>query len=75
MKERVIFARKATKNFFNVIVFGFNGLTVNILKKKVNILVRGLRTILDFEYEMQLVKINHYFFSEVKTVFMISTNI
>lgn len=76
LKERIFFARKATENFSNVIVFGFNGLTVNIIKeKKVNVVIRGLRTISDFEYETRLLKINHYFFPEVETIFMISTNV
>lgn len=76
LEERILFAKQATKNFSNVIVFGFNELTVNVIKKnQFNVLIRGLRTISDFEYEMQIAKINHYFFSDFETMFMISTNI
>lgn len=76
LEERIVLAKKATEKFSNVVVFGFSGLTVNVIKqKKINILIRGLRTISDFEYEMQLAKINHYFSPEVETIFMISENI
>lgn len=76
LKERVIFAEQATATLSNVTVFGFNDLTINVMKKKqVNILIRGLRTRSDFEYEIQLAKINNYFEKEIETIFMISTGI
>lgn len=76
IEERVIFAKQATAMLDNVTVFGFNDLIINVMKKKqVNILIRGLRTKSDFEYEIQLAKINNYLFNEVETVFMISTDI
>ncbi|URJ24431.1 pantetheine-phosphate adenylyltransferase [Candidatus Blochmanniella camponoti] len=76
LEERVIFAKQATATLDHVTVFGFNDLTINVMKKKqVNILIRGLRTRSDFEYEIQLAKINNYFSHEVETIFMISTDI
>ncbi|URJ23914.1 pantetheine-phosphate adenylyltransferase [Blochmannia endosymbiont of Camponotus sp.] len=76
LEERVIFAKQATAMFNYVTVFGFNDLIINVMKKKqVNILIRGIRTRSDFEYEIQLAKINNYLSNEVETVFMISTDI
>ncbi|WP_331828706.1 pantetheine-phosphate adenylyltransferase [Candidatus Blochmannia sp. SNP] len=76
LKERVVFAKQATATLSNVTVFGFNDLTINVMKKKqVNILIRGLRTRSDFEYEIQLAKINNYFEKEIETIFMTSTGI
>ncbi|URJ23245.1 hypothetical protein M9397_02805 [Blochmannia endosymbiont of Camponotus sp. C-003] len=40
-----------------------------------NILIRGLRSRSDLEYEIQLAKINNYFSNEVETIFMVSTDI
>lgn len=34
IKERIMLAKKATQTFSNVTVFGFNDLTINIMKKK-----------------------------------------
>lgn len=76
LKERVAFAEQATAELSNVTVFGFNDLTINIMKKKqVNILIRALRARSDFEYEVQLAKINNYFEKEIETIFMTSTGI
>ncbi|WP_159715024.1 pantetheine-phosphate adenylyltransferase [Blochmannia endosymbiont of Camponotus nipponensis] len=76
LEERVILAKQATKTLTNVTVFGFNDLAINVMKeKRINILIRGLRTRSDFEYEIQLAKINHYLEHEVETMFMISTGI
>ncbi|WHL25310.1 MAG: pantetheine-phosphate adenylyltransferase [Candidatus Blochmannia vicinus] len=76
LKERVVFAEQATAKLSNVTVFGFNDLTINVMKKKhVNVLIRGLRTRSDFEYEIQLAKINNYFEKEIETIFMMSTGI
>lgn len=73
--ERIVLAKQATQKFPNVTVFGFNDLTANIMKiKKINVLIRGIRNISDFDYEIQLAKINHYFNSNIETIFMISTD-
>lgn len=51
-------------------VVAFNGLLIDFAKqKKANIIVRGLRAITDFEYELQLAQINHKLDTKVDTVF------
>ncbi|URJ25077.1 pantetheine-phosphate adenylyltransferase [Candidatus Blochmannia ocreatus (nom. nud.)] len=76
LKDRVMLAEKATSIFSNVVVFGFNDLTINIMRERqIKFIIRGLRTVADFEYERQLVSINNHLNSEIETVFMMSTGI
>ena len=57
----------------NVEVDSFQGLTVEYAKKRgANVLLRGLRTSFDFEYEMQLSQTNQALYSDIKTVFLIT---
>lgn len=75
IEERIILIQQAIHTFPNVTVFGFNDLTVNIMKQKnINVLIRSIRTISDFDHEIQLAKINRYFNSEIETIFMIPTD-
>ena len=49
------------------------GLTVEYAKKRgASVLLRGLRTSFDFEYEMQLSQTNHALYNDIKTVFLIT---
>lgn len=55
MEERVQLLRETCKNIPNVSVEGFSGLLVDfVAKQNADILVRGLRTTMDFEYEFGL---------------------
>ena len=55
----------------NVEVDFFEGLTINYAKQKgAKVLIRGLRAVSDFEYEMQLSQANSALASEIKTVFL-----
>ena len=57
----------------NVEVDAFQGLTVEYAKKRgASVLLRGLRTSFDFEYEMQLSQTNHALYNDIKTVFLIT---
>ena len=57
--ERVNILKEATKDLPNVSVDSFSGLTINYAKSKgVNVCIRGLRAITDFEYELQLSQTN-----------------
>jgi len=54
-------------------VDSFNGLTVEYAKSKnATILLRGLRAVSDFEYEMQLSQTNRSLNEDIKTVFLIT---
>ncbi len=69
--ERVELIRKATSEFKNVEVCTFSGLTVDFCKEHdAKIIVRGLRAITDFEYELQIAQLNRKLCPEVDTTFL-----
>ncbi len=58
--ERVSMLKELTKNFKNVTVDSFDGLLVDYMKESgATIIVRGLRAVTDFEYELQIAQTNH----------------
>ncbi len=70
-KERIDMVKKAVKPMKNVSVDGFDGLLINYLRrKKIPVVVRGLRMISDFEYEFQMALMNRQIASDVETIFM-----
>lgn len=73
MEKRVDLIKLCTKEFDNVEVDCFDGLTVRYAKDKgAKILIRGLRAVSDFEYEMQLSQANSALCDDIKTVFLIT---
>ena len=69
--ERVEMIREVTKQIPNVEVESFSGLVVEFAElKQANILVRGLRAITDFEYELQIAQVNHKQNPNVDTIFL-----
>ena len=71
--ERVELIKKSVAHLKNVEVDSFEGLTVEYAKKKgADVLLRGLRTSFDFEYELQLSQTNNALYSDLKTVFLIT---
>ncbi|MBE7711613.1 MAG: pantetheine-phosphate adenylyltransferase [Cyanobacteria bacterium SIG31] len=71
--ERVDLIKKSVAHLKNVEVDSFNGLTVEYAKKKgADVLLRGLRTSFDFEYELQLSQTNNALYDNLKTVFLIT---
>jgi pantetheine-phosphate adenylyltransferase len=70
-KQRLDFIKRATAEFDNVTVEGFKGLTIKYAaKKNINILIRGLRMISDFEYEFQMALTNRKLSSNIETIFL-----
>jgi pantetheine-phosphate adenylyltransferase len=68
--ERVEMLREATKGYANVQVERFHGLTVNFCTENgINAIIKGLRAVSDFEYEMQQAQMN-YRLAKVETLFM-----
>ena len=64
--------RQSVKDIENVEVDSFEGLTVDYAKRKgANAIIRGLRAVSDFEYEMQMAQMNSSLCSEIETVFLI----
>lgn len=69
--ERVNLIKEIIKDMKNVKVDSFGGLTVEYARKiGAKFLIRGLRTITDFEYEIQLCQTNHVLAPEIDTVFV-----
>ncbi len=69
--ERVALARDVFRDTANVEVDTFDGLLVDYARRKrATVIVRGLRAISDFEYEMQMALMNRRLNPEVETVFM-----
>ncbi|AKC32339.1 pantetheine-phosphate adenylyltransferase [Candidatus Pantoea carbekii] len=74
LDERVNLACEATKHLSNVHVVGFSGLITNFAKKQnANILIRGLRTTLDLEYELQLAHMNRYLLPNLESIFLMAS--
>ena len=73
VEERKELIKQSVKDIPNVEVDSFDGLTVNYAKKRgATILLRGLRAVSDFEYEMQLSQTNRALNEDIKTVFLIT---
>lgn len=71
LDERVALARSATAHLPNVTVVGFSDLMANFARtQQANILIRGLRAVADFEYEMQLAHMNRHLMPELESVFL-----
>ena len=69
--ERVSIAREVFREWPNVEVDTFDGLLVDYARRKgASVIVRGLRAVSDFEYEMQMALMNRRLNQEVETVFM-----
>lgn len=70
-QERVHMIREATKGLGNVEVEVFEGLLVeHVIKKGGSVVIRGLRAVSDFEYELQMALMNRRLSDKVETVFM-----
>ncbi|TFG78400.1 MAG: pantetheine-phosphate adenylyltransferase [Thermodesulfobacteriales bacterium] len=73
VEERVEILNEVFKNRDNVKVDYFEGLLVEYIKTKgTNIVLRGMRTVSDFEFEMQMALANKTLSSELETVFMVT---
>lgn len=71
VKERVEMLKKATSHMKNVKIDDFNSLAVDYVKDKgINVIIRGIRMISDFEYEFQMALTNRKLDSSIETVFM-----
>ena len=71
VEERVKMLEEVTKDIPNVEVKSFAGLTVDFAKEcGANAVVRGLRAITDFEYELQIAQLNRVMDTSIDTVFL-----
>ena len=76
LDERVKMITDAVKDLDNVFIESFDGLLINYCKENdIHIVIRGLRAITDFEYELQIAQTNRELsHNEVDTVFL-TTNL
>ncbi len=73
--ERVKMLENATAALDNIEICSFEGLLIDFAhEKKANVIVRGLRAITDFEYELQLSQTNKVMAQDIETVFL-TTNL
>lgn len=71
VEERVNMLKEVTKSMENVEVQSFRGLLVDFATEiGANIIVRGLRAITDFEYELQMAQTNHIMKNDIDTIFL-----
>jgi pantetheine-phosphate adenylyltransferase len=71
LEERLWFIRESVKDFGNISVEPFSGLLVDYVKAKGGLaIIKGLRAISDFEYELQMALMNRKLDMYVETVFM-----
>lgn len=74
VKERVNILTKATEDIANVEVCSFEGLSVDFARKAgAKVIVRGLRLITDFEYELQMAQTNRKLAPDVDTTFLFTS--
>lgn len=72
-EEREALLTEVTKDLPNVEIDSFNDLLINYMKsRKASIIVRGLRAVSDFEYELQMASMNRKLSDDVETFFMMT---
>lgn len=71
VKERLEMLKEVTSKYKNVKVDSFKGLLVHYAEeKKASAIIRGLRAVLDFEYELQMALTNRKLSEKITTVFL-----
>ncbi len=71
VEERVSMLKEITNHVPNVKIQFFDGLLIDYAKKiEATIIIRGLRAVTDFEYELQIAQTNRIVSSEIDTIFL-----
>ncbi len=71
VEERVRMLKEVTKEIKNVKIVPFEGLLIDFAREvEAKVIVRGLRAVTDFEYELQMAQTNHKLNPEIETMFM-----
>jgi pantetheine-phosphate adenylyltransferase len=71
LEKRVELASTVLAGIENIEICGFSELLVHFVRrKKANVILRGLRAVSDFEYEMQLASMNRRLDNSIETVFL-----
>lgn len=73
--ERLELIKATTKNLDNIEVVSFDGLLIDFCHSvNARAIIRGLRAVSDFEYEMQLTSMNRKLDSSIETIYMMTNN-
>jgi pantetheine-phosphate adenylyltransferase len=73
LRERVALVRTVTDDIPNVEVKGFSGLIIDFVQQnRASAVVRGLRAVMDFDYEFQMALTNRDLSAEIETVFFMT---
>ena len=73
--ERLGMLQEVARDFRNVQVRAFDGLTVDLAREVgARVILRGLRAILDYDYEVQMALMNRQLTPEVETLFMLTAS-
>lgn len=71
LEQRVQMSQLATQELERIRVIGFDNLTVDLAKSLgTDIIIRGLRAVSDFEYELQLGYLNNSLDPDIETVYL-----
>lgn len=74
LQERVEFIKRVLKDRPDIEVESFSGLLVDFMKDKhANTIIKGLRAVSDFEYELQMALLNKTQNAEIETLFMMTS--
>ncbi|AQX53940.1 pantetheine-phosphate adenylyltransferase [Priestia aryabhattai] len=75
VQERIELLKQVTESIPNVVVESYSGLLMEYAKQKqASTILRGLRAVSDFEYEMQITSVNRVLDKEIETLFMMTNN-
>lgn len=75
VEERISLIKEVTKEIPNVKVDDFSGLLIEYAKSvNANAIIRGLRAVSDFEYEMQITSMNRVLNEDIETFFIMTNN-
>lgn len=75
LNERIALCESALEHLSNVEICGFNNLITEFAKsKQAHIVLRGLRAVADFEYELQMANMNRAMYPEFETVYLTPTD-
>lgn len=71
LAQRVAMVQEVLQDLPSVEVCGFSDLLVDLARKQqANVILRGLRVVSDFEFEMQLASMNRHLASDIETLFL-----
>jgi pantetheine-phosphate adenylyltransferase len=75
VEERMQLIKEVTQDIPNIVVDSFQGLLIDYAKSvNANAIIRGLRAVSDFEYEMQITSMNRVLDENIETFFIMTNN-